>query len=236
MRGRVTCLTSYKMIAPRRRCHENQLRCAHSSIVRNMQTVSSQIDASSYVPIHGSEGRTEEEDSNLYFANLPLQYSERHLEDLLLPWPVLSTRILRSQSGVSRGVGFALLHCRENCLKVIELLNGVLLGTRPLSVKFARACIRTRGTGEVGPGHSGRPRIGQGRSYHCWALVPVVPLAPVYSATMSYQPTMTFRMPQMDQVQQTPSTTGTARATLTTTGTQPWPQQTEYVSSTADKL
>ena len=75
--------------------------------------------------------------SNLYFANLPLHYSEQNLEELLLPWPVISTKILRTMTGASRGVGFALLHCRENCSKVIQLLNGAVLGTKPLTVKLA---------------------------------------------------------------------------------------------------
>lgn len=145
--------------------------------------------------------------SNLYFANLPLHYSERNLEELLLPWPVISTKILRTTTGASRGVGFALLHCKENCSKVIQLLNGAVLGTKPLTVKFARC-----GFGEVGQTNSGGPRPGlllQGHRYHYWALVPVIPVDPLYT----YEPAVTLSN----------TTTATLTATATYSG-QPWPQ------------
>lgn len=46
--------------------------------------------------------------TNLYIANLPPNMSELELENLLSSYgPVVSTRILRDQSNIPRGVGFA---------------------------------------------------------------------------------------------------------------------------------
>lgn len=48
--------------------------------------------------------------TNLYIANLPPNMSEQELENLLSTYgPVVSTRILRTQSNIPRGVGFARL-------------------------------------------------------------------------------------------------------------------------------
>lgn len=50
----------------------------------------------------------EQDPTNLYIANLPSDWTEQNLEELFKPiGMVISTRILRSQSGDSRGVGFA---------------------------------------------------------------------------------------------------------------------------------
>lgn len=50
----------------------------------------------------------EQDPTNLYIANLPSDWTEQNLEELFKPiGMVISTRILRSQSGESRGVGFA---------------------------------------------------------------------------------------------------------------------------------
>lgn len=46
--------------------------------------------------------------TNLYIANLPPNMSEQELETLLSAYgSVVSTRILRDQSNIPRGVGFA---------------------------------------------------------------------------------------------------------------------------------
>ncbi|VDP12516.1 unnamed protein product, partial [Soboliphyme baturini] len=74
--------------------------------------------------------------TNLYIANLPLNWTEQNLEALLSPFGlVISTRILRNQSGVSRGVGFARMEGKETCDKIIQQFNGVTHD--PLLVKFA---------------------------------------------------------------------------------------------------
>lgn len=82
----------------------------------------------------------EQDPTNLYMSNLPKEYEEKNIEYLLSQYgAVISTRVLRDQSGVSRGVGFARLDSKENCERAIEALNGhVLEGTaEPLVIKFA---------------------------------------------------------------------------------------------------
>lgn len=52
---------------------------------------------------------------------------------------VISTRILRDQQGLSKGVGFARMESRERCEQIIQVFNGSQLqGAKdPLLVKFA---------------------------------------------------------------------------------------------------
>jgi len=67
----------------------------------------------------------EQDPTNLYFANLPLQMTESDLENMLLAYgPVTSTRILRDQYHVSRGVGFARMESKEKCEAIIKALSG----------------------------------------------------------------------------------------------------------------
>lgn len=50
----------------------------------------------------------EQDPTNLYLSNLPGNFNEHDLEQVLLPFgQVISTRILRDNNGVSKGVGFA---------------------------------------------------------------------------------------------------------------------------------
>lgn len=52
---------------------------------------------------------------------------------------MISTRILRDSSGVSKGVGFARMESKEKCEQIIQMFNGnALPGCKdPLLVKFA---------------------------------------------------------------------------------------------------
>ena len=45
---------------------------------------------------------------------------------------------MRDKIGASRGVGFVLLRCRENCCKMthVQLPNGTILGSKPLNLPF----------------------------------------------------------------------------------------------------
>lgn len=66
----------------------------------------------------------EQDPTNLYIANLPSFYDEEKLENLLnTEGDVISTRILRYGNS-SRGVGFARMHSRECCNKIIRCFNG----------------------------------------------------------------------------------------------------------------
>ncbi|KRZ16098.1 RNA-binding motif, single-stranded-interacting protein 3 [Trichinella zimbabwensis] len=92
----------------------------------------------------------EQDPTNLYLANLPPNWNEPQLENMLKAFgTVVSTRILRYQNGVSRGVGFARMETREHCENVIKEFNGkVLTGQSgdPLLVKFADSGKRHRRT------------------------------------------------------------------------------------------
>ena len=51
--------------------------------------------------------------------------SENDLEEMFSPYgQVVSTRILRNASGISRGVGFCRMQQKEACEKIIDDYNG----------------------------------------------------------------------------------------------------------------
>ncbi|KAL8610123.1 hypothetical protein ACOMHN_024589 [Nucella lapillus] len=85
----------------------------------------------------------EQDPTNLYIANLPLGFSEKHLENLFKDYgTVISTRILRKPDGTSRCVGFARMESRDKCDTIITTFNnkhvqGAPPQSEPLLVKFA---------------------------------------------------------------------------------------------------
>lgn len=96
--------------------------------------------------------KQEEDPTNLYFQNLPDWVGDTDLRKMLESYgDVVSTRILRDQAqggkeGQSKGVGFARMHQREHCEKIISKFNGQPLThpdnpakptAKPLLVKFA---------------------------------------------------------------------------------------------------
>ncbi|KAJ3368654.1 hypothetical protein GGF31_006216 [Allomyces arbusculus] len=80
--------------------------------------------------------------TNVYFSNLPVEWTEEDVVKLLRPWVVSSARVIRHADGRSKGVGFARMADRESARKVIETWNkravpGGLGGGVPLQVRFA---------------------------------------------------------------------------------------------------
>ena len=70
----------------------------------------------------------ERDDSNLYIANLPLHTSEKDLEVMFNNFgTVVSTRILRTPNGISRGVGFVRMESKHVCETVIDAFNNKML-------------------------------------------------------------------------------------------------------------
>lgn len=70
----------------------------------------------------------EQDTTNLYIANLPPCITETDLERMFQPYgSVISTRILRDNNGMSRGVGFARMESKEKCELVIQAFNGKYL-------------------------------------------------------------------------------------------------------------
>ncbi|KAI5751894.1 hypothetical protein M8J77_011828 [Diaphorina citri] len=96
----------------------------------------------------------EQDPTNLYIANLPLNFKECDLESLLAKYvTVVSTRILRDNNNTSKGVGFARLESKDKCDQMIQLFNGSTLpgSKEPLLVKFADSGLKKRGAGAGGP-------------------------------------------------------------------------------------
>lgn len=64
----------------------------------------------------------EQDPTNLYFANLPPNYTERDLQKLLESYgSTISTRVLKNDDGSSRCVGFARMDNEELCSKIIKV-------------------------------------------------------------------------------------------------------------------
>ncbi|XP_059472345.1 protein alan shepard isoform X4 [Neocloeon triangulifer] len=90
--------------------------------------------------VHRRQSQQEQDPTNLYIANLPLNYKENDLDALLTKYgQVISTRILRDTSGQSKGVGFARMESKEKCEQIIQMFNSQQLqgSKEPLLVKFA---------------------------------------------------------------------------------------------------
>lgn len=89
----------------------------------------------------------EQDPTNLYIANLPLNFKENDVDNLLAKYgQVISTRILRDTAGQSKGVGFARMESKEKCEQIIQMFNGSPLpgSKEPLLVKFADGGIKKR--------------------------------------------------------------------------------------------
>lgn len=83
----------------------------------------------------------EQDPSNLYLANLPTSFDDHDLCGLLSPHgTVISTRVLKTPNGCSRGVGFARMESKDTCEKIIKEFNNKLIPGSTgdaLIVKFA---------------------------------------------------------------------------------------------------
>lgn len=68
----------------------------------------------------------EQDPTNLYFANLPIEVDEKCLTEMLqnkFKASVSSTRIMRERSGASKGVGFARIDDNSLCDTIIKDLH-----------------------------------------------------------------------------------------------------------------
>ncbi|KIV99572.1 uncharacterized protein PV09_08750 [Verruconis gallopava] len=66
---------------------------------------------------------SDESNTNLYVSNIPRNMNEHELSQCFAPYKVLSSRILRDDSGNGRGVGFARFESREICEEVMKKFN-----------------------------------------------------------------------------------------------------------------
>ena len=61
--------------------------------------------------------------TNLYVSNLPKEMNEHELGAIFAPHKVCSSRILRDNAGIGRGVGFARFENRDVCEVIINNFN-----------------------------------------------------------------------------------------------------------------
>lgn len=90
-----------------------------------------------------SSQQQEQDETNLYFANLDPDMTEQDLRQALgALGTVISVRILRDQNKQSRGVGFARMSDREQCQEIINQFNNKTFPNfsgKTVQVKFADA-------------------------------------------------------------------------------------------------
>lgn len=68
-----------------------------------------------------SSQQQEQDETNLYFANLDFNMTEQDLRQALSEYGnVVSVRILRDQEKKSRGVGFARMNDKRQCQEIID--------------------------------------------------------------------------------------------------------------------
>ncbi|EOR00972.1 hypothetical protein E3P92_00401 [Wallemia ichthyophaga] len=81
----------------------------------------------------------DEESTNLYLSNLPLDMNDGKLSLLFYPANIQSMRVLKSGTGESRGVGFVRVKDRHTASFFIDKLHGMSLpgSDLPLQVRFA---------------------------------------------------------------------------------------------------
>jgi hypothetical protein len=90
-----------------------------------------------------SSQQQEQDETNLYFANLDFNMTEQDLRQALSEYGnVVSVRILRDQEKKSRGVGFARMNDKKQCQEIIDQFhnkNFPNFTDKPVQVKFADA-------------------------------------------------------------------------------------------------
>ncbi|KAI6176458.1 hypothetical protein M3Y97_00800200 [Aphelenchoides bicaudatus] len=92
-----------------------------------------------------TERHLEQDPTNLYIANLPRDFTESSIREMLCPYGmVISTRVLRNPDGTSRCVGFARMETKQCCDQIISCYNGKKLDENgdPLVVKLADSGAR----------------------------------------------------------------------------------------------
>ncbi|XP_071153014.1 RNA-binding motif, single-stranded-interacting protein 1-like isoform X8 [Mytilus edulis] len=137
------CQPYGKIISTKAILDENTKKCKGYGFVdfESHQAAEVAVQALQAQGIQAQMAKQQEQDpTNLYIANLPIQYTETHLENMFKEYgTVISTRILRNPDGVSKGVGFARMESKEKCEQIITVFNGKLVpgSTEPMIVKLA---------------------------------------------------------------------------------------------------
>ncbi|KAJ3395155.1 hypothetical protein HDU84_002729 [Entophlyctis sp. JEL0112] len=88
----------------------------------------------------------DEDSTNIYVSNLPLDMDEQGMLELFAPHTIVSTKILRDPiTQQSRGVGFARMDSRQSANAIIAEFNGKPLDSgQSLQVRFADSAAQKR--------------------------------------------------------------------------------------------
>ncbi|KAJ3034073.1 hypothetical protein HDV00_005471 [Rhizophlyctis rosea] len=84
--------------------------------------------------------------TNIYLSNLPPDMTEETMAQIFQQFRVVSTKVLREQTGASRGVGFVRLETHESAQQMIDRYNGAMLpgSIQPLQVRYADSVAQKR--------------------------------------------------------------------------------------------
>ncbi|KAI8618853.1 hypothetical protein BC830DRAFT_1078950 [Chytriomyces sp. MP71] len=130
----------------------------------------------------------DEESTNVYVSNLPLEMDEEGMLKLFAPHTVISTKILRDPATqLSRGVGFARMDSRASATAVIGEFNGTILESgQCLQVRFADSAAQKRFK-TIQQGLSPSPIRGSGFSSPARSWPTPVPSIPAISESSEIQ-------------------------------------------------
>lgn len=78
--------------------------------------------------------------ANLYISNLPKSYSVADMENVFAPYgTIVQCRILTTETGASRGIGFVLFETRDQAESAMNTLNGTIPAGSSAALKVAFA-------------------------------------------------------------------------------------------------
>ncbi|PWN93014.1 polyadenylate binding protein [Acaromyces ingoldii] len=76
---------------------------------------------------------------NLYLKNIPEEFDDERLREEFAPFgTITSCKIMRAQSGVSRGFGFVCYSAPDEANKAVTEMNGKMMDNKPLYVALAQ--------------------------------------------------------------------------------------------------
>ncbi|KAI9303331.1 hypothetical protein BJ944DRAFT_241553 [Cunninghamella echinulata] len=177
----------------------------------------------------------DENSTNIYISNLPLDMSEQKLEELFLPCQTISNRILRDpHSGISRGVGFARLTDRYSAQTIIDKFNGQTIGgsSAALQVRFADSPAQKKLKHQTA-----RKRLFKTHSPHDFQSMSAISLNhPVTPETMLGLASSIHHLQQQQSTGKDIATTTSTTTTTTNDGLVSPPSEEDLVSDINKKL
>ncbi|KAI3415698.1 RNA-binding motif, single-stranded-interacting protein 2 [Globodera pallida] len=143
------CLKFGKIVSTKAILDKNTKKCKGYGFVDfdSSEAARAAIDGLEKEGISAQMAKQQEQDpTNLYIANLPPEYDEEKLTELLRKFGmVISSRVLRNPDGSSRGVGFCRMGSTDACTSIIAEYHGKKLSPATqaqLIVKLADSSSR----------------------------------------------------------------------------------------------